>query len=349
MPLPSNICDEAALETLLSEPTDAAVDLFRRGIVRGPTVVLGSGGKMGASLVKQACRARQAAGVSADDAPIYSVSRFSDSASRRKQDEAGALTIACDLMNPDAVAQLPDARQVIYMVGLKFGTQDNPSLTWAVNTVAPTHAARRYADATFVVFSTGCVYDLTPTDSGGSVETDSLTPIGEYSNAAVARERVFEHFALSQGTAMSFMRLNYALEPRYGVLVDLATAIQNEQPIDLTMGHFNGIWQRDANAVAWRLLEHARHPPSVFNVTGTQTLSVRDVATRLAERIGKPAHFINTESPTALLSNAARATELFGPPPVPIEQVIDWVADWIARGQRTLGKPTHFQTRDGVY
>ncbi|QDT14276.1 NAD-dependent epimerase/dehydratase family protein [Alienimonas californiensis] len=344
MELPDRIADETALEELLSRPTPAVVDVFRR--LRGDLAVLGSGGKMGLSLVTMACRARDAAGSSAK---VFSVSRFGDAAVRRQHEAAGAETVACDLLAEDAADRLPPAAHVVYMVGLKFGTAERPDLTWAANTVAPLQATRAYRDADVVAFSTGNVYDVTAADSGGSVETDALEPRGEYPNAAVARERLFEYASRERGTPAVLLRLNYALEPRYGVLVDLAQRIAAGTPIDLATGYFNGIWQGDANAAALRLLEHAGSPPLAINVTGTQTLAVRDVATRLAERMGRPVAFTGEPAPAALLSNAARATALLGEPDTPIERVIDWVADWIARGGRTLGKPTRFEVRDGRY
>ncbi|MFH5805813.1 NAD-dependent epimerase/dehydratase family protein [Alienimonas sp. DA493] len=342
--LPDRIADEAELEELLSRPPAAVVDVFRR--LRGDLAVLGSGGKMGASLVRMACRARDAAG---SRATVFSVSRFGDAAVRARHEAAGAETVACDLLAEDAADRLPPAAHIVYMVGLKFGTSDRPDRTWAANTVAPWTAAGAYRDAAIVAFSTGCVYDFTRVGSGGSVETDPLEPRGEYANAAVARERLFEYASRERGTPMVLLRLNYALEPRYGVLVDLAQRIAAGEPIDLSTGHFNGIWQGDANAAALRLLEHAARPPLALNVTGTQTLAVRDVATRLAERMGRPVAFTGEPAPAALLANSAQATALLGEPATPIGRVIDWVADWTARGGRTLGKPTHFEVRDGRY
>ncbi|NNJ26372.1 NAD-dependent epimerase/dehydratase family protein [Alienimonas chondri] len=344
MDLPDRLADETALEELLSRPAPAVVDVFRR--LRGDLAVLGSAGKMGTSLVTMACRARDAAG---SPAKVFSVSRFGDVSVRRRHEAAGAETVACDLLAEDAVDRLPPAAHVVYMAGLKFGTSERPDLTWAANTVAPIQASRAYRDAAIVAFSTGCVYDFVPVGSGGSVETDALEPRGEYANAAVARERLFEYASRERGTPVVLLRLNYALEPRYGVLVDLAQRIAAGQPIDLSTGHFNGIWQGDANAAALRLLEQAASPPLAINVTGTQTLAVRDVATRLAERMNTSVAFTGEPAPAALLANAAQATALLGAPDTPIERVIDWVADWIARGGRTLGKPTHFEVRDGRY
>ena len=341
---PEKIETIAQLDELLSRPPDEVVDLFRR--LAGPLVVLGGGGKIGPSLVRMACRAKEAA---ASGRQIIVVDRFPEPAVRDSLAQAGAETIRCDLLDPDAVADLPDARHVVYMVGMKFGTTGRPATTWAVNTLIPAYAARRYRDANVVAFSTGCVYDLVPADSGGSVETDPLEPVGEYSNSCVGRERILEHFSDTCGTAMLLVRLNYAVELRYGVLADIAAAVHAGRPVDLTTGYVNVIWQGDVNAAVLRLLEHTTRPASAINLTGAETLSVRQVAKRLAALMGKEVRFEGTEAETSLLSNASRAHRLLGPPRVPVEQVLRWTAAWVAAGKENLGKPTHFQARDGKY
>ena len=341
---PARIKDEQQLEELLSRPSADVVELFTR--LRGTLAVIGAGGKIGPSLTGMACRARDAAG---GDREIVAVDLVPDPAVRARLDRAGARTIACDLLSPQAAADLPDARNVIYMVGMKFGTSGEPSRTWAVNTLPTDYVARRFRDARIVAFSTGCVYDLVPAESGGSVETDPLEPRGEYSNACVARERIFEHVSGLHGTPMVLMRLNYAVEMRYGVLADLASAVLAGDPVDLAMGYFNVIWQGDASAAALRLLEHAASPPRAINVTGRERLSIREVARRFGELTGREVRLAGAEADTALLSNAAQAHRLLGPPGTPTDRVIEWTADWLLRGRPTLGKPTHFQTRDGRY
>jgi len=342
--LPDAIADEAQLDDFLSRPTGDVVDALRR--LEGDLAVVGGGGKIGPSLATMACRARDAAG---GGGKVFVIDRFPDESVRERLAAAGAKPIACDLFDSSAVGSLPDAANVIYMVGMKFGTSAAPAATWAVNALLPAAVAERYRDARIVAFSTGCVYALTRAGSPGSVETDPLEPIGEYANGCVARERIFEFLAARHGTAVVQVRLNYAVEMRYGVLVDLAEAIAAGEPVDLTMGHFNCIWQGDVNAAVLRLLEHAARPPLAINLTGADKLSVRRVAARLGERIGKPVVFSGVEADTALLSDASRAFRLLGEPPTPIDRVIDWTADWIARGRPTLGKPTHFQARDGRY
>lgn len=341
---PESIENEEQLEELLSRPTKDVVELI--GHLEGGLAIIGGGGKIGPSLTRMACRARQEAARGPD---ICVIDRFPDPAVREALAVAGAETITCDLLDASAVAGLPAAENVIYMVGLKFGTADQPALTWAANTLIPAYVAEHYRNARIVAFSTGCVYSFVPADSAGSVETDPLEPIGEYSNACVARERVLEFFCTRNGTPLVQLRLNYAVEMRYGVLVDLALAVLAGEPIDARMGCFNVIWQGDVNAAALRLLAHAGCPPLAINLTGAEKLSVRDLAGRLGELTGRQVRFAGVEADTALLSDASRAHRLLGPPAVPIERVLRWTARWVAAGRKTLGKPTHFQSRDGRY
>lgn len=342
--LPDLITSEDQLEELLSRPSDAVVEQFRT--LEGPIAVLGAGGKIGPSLASMCCRAREAAGSKQD---IFVVSRFSNPKARQLIESMGARTISCDLMDPDAVAKLPDAKNVLYLVGLKFGTSDNPAPTWATNTLAPAYVARRYRDARICSFSTACVYDLVRPETGGSKESDPLEPLGEYSNAAVARERLFEYQSQQFGCRIVQNRLCYAVELRYGVLVDLAQQIAAGQPIDLSMGYVNIIWQGDCNNYTIRLLEHASRPPAAFNISGVECLSVRDLAEKLASHMGMTARFRGEPLPRALLVNVSKQRQAFGDPPTPIDTVIKWVAHWIKSGGATLGKPTHFQTSDGRY
>ncbi|KPK79149.1 MAG: epimerase, partial [Phycisphaerae bacterium SM23_33] len=264
---PESIEDERQLEELLSRPTAEVVELFGR--LKGDLAVIGGGGKIGPSLTRMACRARQQAGT---DQKIIVVDRFPDPSVRDALAKAGAKTITCDLLDPAAVRKLPAAENVIYMVGLKFGTSEQPAMTWAANTLIPAYVAEHYRRSRLVAFSTGCVYDFVPAGSAGSAETDPLEPIGEYSNACVARERILEFFSGKNETPMVQMRLNYSVEMRYGVLVDLALAVLDEQAVDVTMGHFNVIWQGDVNAAALRLLEHTSCPPLAINLTGPEKL-----------------------------------------------------------------------------
>ena len=342
--LPQTIADETQLDELLSRPTPEVIDLFGR--MQGDVAFFGGGGKIGPSLIRMACRAKEAAGFGGT---IYAVSRFSSPDSRAAVEQAGAVVVPCDLLAEGAEARLPDARNVFYLVGQKFGTTENPGATWAANTVAPAVVARRYRTGRIVAFSTGCVYDFEPASSAGSNESSPLAGQGEYAASCIARERVLEYFARDNGTPLALVRLNYAVEMRYGVLVDLAAAILAGSPVDLTMGYFNAMWQGEVNACTLRLLEHAAVGPLAINMTGPGKLAVRDVAAKLAAHMGLPVKFKNTEAATALLSDASRLHRLLGEPRVDIDLVIRWTADWVRRGGALLGKPTHFQTRDGKY
>lgn len=342
--LPDTIQTEEQLEELLSRPTPAVIDLFKR--MQGDLAIVGGAGKIGPSLTNMALRARQAAGTKQD---IIVISRFRDRAVREQVEAAGARTVCCDMLDDQAVAALPDAANVVFMVGTKFGTSNRPDLTWATNGVVPAYFARRYKDSRIVAFSTGCVYNFVDFNSGGSVETDPLDPPGEYANSCVARERILQYFSNTLGTKMLQLRLNYAVELRYGVLVDLANKIAAGQPIDLTMGYVNVIWQGDVNAATLRLLEHVGSPAVAMNLTGHECLAIRDLATELGRLMDEKVHFTGVEAKTALLSNSAKSCELLGKPEVPISRVLRWVAQWTRQGGKTLGKPTHFETSDGRY
>jgi hypothetical protein len=280
---------------------------------------------------------------------IIAVSRFSSVESRGWFDAQAIETLPCDLLNRAEIQKLPDAPNLFYLVGLKFGTQQNPALTWAVNTLVPAHVCERYPQSTIVALSTGNVYPFVPVTSGGSRETDTLTPLGEYPNAAVARERIFGYFSHENATRITTLRLNYAMELRYGVLLDVAQKVWMQKPIDVSMGYLNCIWQGDANAFVVRSLALAASPPAVFNMTGAQVLSVRHLAERFGELLDRRPDIVGRENESALLSNSSRLFAELGEPATPLEQVVQWVAHWVKNGGRTFGKPTHFETRDGKY
>ena len=332
------------LEDLLSKPTPGVVEALAR--LEGDLLLLGIGGKMGPSLARMARRASDAANVRRR---ILGVARFSAREQQTQLQAHGIETIRCDLLDEDAVTRLPDAPNVIYMVGFKFGTTGQEATTWAMNSYLPGVVCRKFRRSKIVAFSTGNVYGLTPVADGGSRETDTPQPVGEYAMSALGRERVFEYFGQELGIPMTLIRLNYATDLRYGVLVDLAQRVWTEQPVDLSMGYFNTIWQGDANAMTLQSFGHLACPPLVLNVTGPELLSVREVCERFGQLMGKPLNFVGAEAPTALLSNAEKAARMFGPSQVGAEDLIRWVADWVARGGATLGKPTHFESRDGKF
>lgn len=332
------------LEQRLATPSAALIEDMAR--LEGDLLVLGAGGKMGPSLVALACRAVEAAGVGAK---VTAVSRFGDEEVRRRIEAAGAETIALDLLEPGAMAKLPDAANVVYMAAMKFGTSGQEHLTWAQNAFLPGLVGERFADARIVAFSTGNVYPLVRVANGGCSEDHPLGPVGEYAQSCLGRERLFAYAAHRFGTRSLLLRLNYAVELRYGTLVDIALAIRDRKPIELAMGHFNAIWQGDANEVALRSLSLAAVPPAVLNVTGPETISVRQVARMLGERLGREPLLVGEEEPTALLSNAAKAHELFGYPRVTLGEMVDLVAAWVALEGETHGKPTHFGERGGRF
>jgi nucleoside-diphosphate-sugar epimerase len=340
---------EDTLDELLSLPREATVEALRQA--SGDVVILGAGGKMGPTLARMARRAAIAADAAGGTRQrrVIAVSRFTSPSAADSLQRSGVETISCDLLDPEAVAKLPDAPNVIFMAGQKFGTSDAPSRTWMMNVVLPAYCARRYASARIVAFSTGNVYPLMRVGGRGATEMTPPGPIGEYAASCLGRERVFEFAAASQGTRVAIVRLNYAIDLRYGVLTDIAVRIMTGEPIPITMGHVNVIWQGDANRAALELLPLADAPPLVLNVTGAETNSVRALAEELAARLGRPARFEGTEARDALLSDTSRFRELIGPPEMPIATMLDWVADWVRNGRPLLGKPTHFETRDGAF
>lgn len=335
---------EVQLEDLLSAPSDKDVEEI--GSLDGPLLILGAAGKMGPSLVRRARRALDAAG---NATPVIAVSRFSDPNSRALLESWGIQTIACELLEPGALDKLPDAPNVVFMAARKFGSTGNPSLTWAINTFLPGLVGRRYRHSRIATFSSGNVYPLVPIESGGATEQTPPDPIGEYAQSVLGRERMFEQAALDYGTRVSILRLNYAVEPRYGVLADIGRKVFDGRPVDLTMGHVNVLWQGDANSITLRSLLHAAAPPWILNLTGPETLLVRDIAQAFARHFGKPAQFTGQEAPTALLNNAARCRDLFGPPSLSVSDLIAMIAHWISEGGRSLNKPTHFEQRQGKF
>lgn len=341
---PETLRSEADLDELLSRPSP----LVHRALadLDGDLVILGVSGKMGPTLARMAVRALADLGL---HHKVYGVARFSQTGAREQLEEWGVETIPCDLLDRQALAQLPDSRHIIFMAGQKFGTVGKTSTTWAINTLLPGLVAERYRDARLVAFSTGNVYPLTPVVGGGAVESAAPDPVGEYAMSCLGRERIFEHFSRAHGLRCAIMRLNYAVEMRYGVLVDIARKVWDETPVDVAMGAFNVIWQGDANALALALLAHCDTPPFILNITGPETVSVRWAAEQFGRLLGKTPSLVGEEAGTALLSNAAQAQQVFGYPQVSLGQMMAWIADWVRQGQASLNKPTHFETRDGRF
>ena len=333
-----------ALEAQLAQPSDALVEDITT--LEGDILVLGAGGKMGPSLAKLARNAVVRAGVKKE---VSAVSRFSQPGLREELEISGVRTIAADLLGDGMLEALPEAENVIYMAGTKFGTSGRESLTWAQNAFLPGLIGRRYRNARIVVFSTGNVYGLVNVATGGSNETDAADPVGEYAQSCLGRERLFEYASHRFGTRILLFRLNYAIDLRYGILLDIAQAVREGNPIDLGMGHANVIWQGDANEMALRSLRLCSTPPTILNVTGPETVSIRWLAGRFGQFLRREPKFVHEEQETALLNNAAKAHALFGYPRVPLERMIAWTADWLLAGGETLGKPTHFNERKGHF
>ncbi|MFD4635809.1 NAD-dependent epimerase/dehydratase family protein [Lentzea sp. NPDC058436] len=330
--------NEADLEEELSRPSPA---LVAEAAGWGDVVVLGAGGKTGSGIAGMAARA--------GSGTVRAVSRWSDEDSRARVAAQGVDIVTADLGDPAAVASLPDADTVIFLVGAKFGTAGAPSQAWMTNTVLPAYVADRYPKARIVALSTGNVYGMTAPVTGGSVETDEPRPDGDYAITCLGREQVFTHAARTRGTPVALIRLNYACEPRYGVIADLARKLVAGQPIDLTTGAVNVVWQRYANEVVLRSIGHASDAPFVLNLTGPETASVRSIAVRLAARLGVEPSFTGYLPETSLLSDATTCHELFGYPDRTLGQLIDLQASWLSGGGALWAKPTKFERRDGRF
>jgi len=340
----NSIRDVADLDELLSEPTEAVVQTL--GALDGDIVILGVGGKMGPTLARMARRASEIAKV---PRRVIGVSRFSSSELEPQLHKWGVETVRLDLLNLKSLSAVPDAPNIVFMAGMKFGTTGQESMTWAMNSFLPGLVSERYRRSRIAAFSTGNVYGLSPVSLGGSAEEDLLNPVGEYAMSCLGRERIFEHFSRMNQTKMSILRLNYATELRYGVLVDIAHRIYSGQSVPLSMGYLNAIWQGDACAMSLQALGYASAPPLVINIAGPEVLSVRSVARQFAELLHRPVRFEGQESADALLSNAKKSYELFGYPRLRADQMISWIADWVSRGGETLEKPTHFEERAGRF
>jgi nucleoside-diphosphate-sugar epimerase len=341
---PDKIASLDILEDLLSTPGPEVVKMFAG--LEGDIMFLGIGGKIGPSLAGMAKRACEEAGV---EKRMYGVALFESEDQRRQLDNMGIKTYHGDLLDPEFINSLPKVPNVYFLAGMKFGSEDNLAMTWAVNSYMPALVADYYKNSRIVAFSTGCVYPLVSVESGGSLETDVPGPVGEYAQSCLGRERMFEYGSKQHGTKICLIRLNYSVELRYGVLVDIALKVKKKEPIDLSMGFFNVIWQGDVNDVVLRSMEICESPAKILNITGPDTLSVRNVAMGFGKLFNVTPEFVNEEARTALLNNSEHAFELFGRPKVSTERMIKWIAEWINQGGTMLGKPTHYEVRDGKY
>jgi nucleoside-diphosphate-sugar epimerase len=336
---------ESELEELLSRPDEGSTEAM--AALEGDLLILGAGGKMGPSLARLARRACESASVRKR---IIAVARFTNPELPAELAKDGIETIACDLLDREELARLPDAPNVIFMAARKFGTSGEEYMTWAMNTYLPGLVADRYRGSQIVAFSTGNVYPLRSVSQGGATEATPVNPIGEYAQSALGRERMFEYGSARWGTRGVILRLNYAVELRYGVLVDIGLAVFERHPISLGMPFVNVIWQGDANSWCLRSFAQCQAPPVILNITGTETLSVRELAQEFGRQFGVEPRFDSApEGTSALLNNAEKARGLFGEPNIRTSEMIGWIADWIRNSGRLLNKPTHFQTRDGKF
>jgi len=338
--IPASFTDEAALEEFMTRPTWALVRSLEA--LSGDIMVLGVGGKMGPTLARLAKRA-------APSKSIIGVARFSTSGLREKLEGHGIKTIQADLLDRNALAGLPKPENVVFMAGRKFGSTGSEALTWAMNTFMPGLVAEAFGNSRIVAISTLCVYPFVDVNSGGATEDLAPNPPGEYAQSCVGRERMFQHFSNTLDTPGCIIRLSYAIDMRYGVLFDVASAVHEGRAIDLSMGHANVIWQGDANAQILMALNHCSVPAWPLNLSGRSIMSIKWLAGEFANRFGKRAIFTGTPATSAWVANTDKAAALFGDPVVPIDRMIDWCADWVAGGGVSLGKPTHFEVRDGAY
>ncbi len=339
-PIPDSLGSEAMLDDFMSSPSPELVRDLEG--VPGDIMILGVGGKMGPTLARMAKRA-------APSKRIVAVARFTSPGLREELAENGIETIACDLLDAEAVKELPRAENIIFMAGFKFGAQADPGQTWAMNVQVPAIVAETFKASRIVAFSTGCVYPFATVREGGSTEDVQPDPPGEYAITCLGRERMFQHYSALHGTPGVLFRLNYAIDLRYGVLHDIARNILDGKPIDVSMGHVNVIWQGDACSQALRCLAHCSTPPMPINVSGPEILPVRWLAQEFGKRLGRQPTIVGEEAERSWLTNTARASRLFGYPRVPVLAMVDWVADWVSSGRRSFGKPTKFEVRSGSY
>lgn len=342
--IPEFIETEEELDRFMSLPSKQLVD-FQTNF-DGDLIILGVGGKIGVQLALTAKNASESAGLSRR---IIGVSRFSDERKRKQLEDHGIEIISCDLSDPDAVETLPDCNNVVYMVGRKFGTSGSEELTWAMNTLVPDYVSRKFNTSKIVAYSTGNVYGLVPVNSGGSTETDPVHPQGEYAISALGRERIFQYYSKKNRIRVAILRLNYAIDLRYGVLREIGEKVNNEEPIDLSMGNANVIWQGDAINQTLLSFSHCSTPAKIINITGPETVSIRYIATLFSRFLKKPIKFIGEENSTALLNNASFAASLYGYPHVSLYSMVRWTSHWIEIGGASLNKPTHFETRNGKF
>ncbi|MFA1820827.1 NAD-dependent epimerase/dehydratase family protein [Virgibacillus oceani] len=332
------------LEEIMTKPSSSLIEDVKK--ISGDILLLGVGGKMGPTMAKLAKRAINAAGL---DKKVIGVSRFSSGNLREELEASGIETIAADLLNDEELQGLPEIENVIFMAGKKFGTTGNEHATWGMNTYLPGRVAEKYSNSNIVVFSSGNIYPFVDVTTAGCTERTPTQPVGEYAQSCLGRERIFTYFSKKNNTPILLYRLNYAIDMRYGVLLEIAKQVFQGKPVDLTTGHVNVIWQGDANEYALRSLLHCSTEPEILNITGPETISVRWLAEEFGRQFGKEITFKNNEAPSALLNNAGKAHKLFSYPSVTLQEMIEWTAVWLQNDGEVIEKPTHFQERQGAF
>ena len=337
--MPDPITSEEMLIDRMTAPSQAVVEAVTE--LEGDVVILGAGGKMGPTLAELLVRAGARR--------VIGVSRFGDAQVRTHLESVGVETVRTDLLDEKELARLPDAPNVLFLAGFKFGATGNAPMTWAMNAWVPGRIMQKYAGSRVIYVSSGNVYAYTPVAEGGADEDGEIGPVGEYAQSRLGGERIAEHLCLEQGTPLLIVRLFYATELRYGIIHDLARKVHDGVPIDLTMGHVNQIWQGDANGYLARMFRLCSSPATVLNLTGPDVLSVRELAASLGRNLGRTPLLEGRESDTALLGSAARLFDKLGRPQTPVEQIVDWVAHWIRIGERSLDKPTGYESRTGSF
>lgn len=341
---PTYFTSEEQLEEVLSRPSQRLVKMMKE--LDGDFIFLGVAGKMGVSMARMAKHACVEAQV---QKRIIGVSRFSSTEQQLFLENSGIETIKGDLLDLNFIKSLPEVKNVFYLAGMKFGTEENEPFTWAMNSFLPGLVVEKFKNSRIIAFSTGCVYPLVKVTSGGSIESDTPEPIGEYSQSCLGRERLFEYGSIKNNTSIALIRLNYSVEMRYGVLVDIATKVHKNEIIDLTMGYANVIWQGDANDMILRSIRYCTSPANHINISGSELISIANVAKQFAKLMGKEVKLTGNESESALLVNISKSHKLLGKPIVSLDQVIKWTANWVGNNNRLLGKATHFEVRDGKY
>lgn len=337
-------CAPGDIDRFLSEPGSGVMATLEG--VQGDILVLGAGGKMGLHLCLMLKRGLEALG---RDNRIYAASRFQTLNSREAYEAAGVETLAGDFRDDAFLSGLPDCPTVFYLVGTKFGTSNNPELLHEINVEVARRSVRRFRNSRIVAFSTGCVYSFVEPASGGSREDAATDPVGDYALSCVERERRFEEGSVEGNTPVVLIRLNYSVEFRYGVLVDIGQKVLSGEPLDVTMGYVNLIWQRDAVDQIIQCLGLAAVPAAPINITGPEVLSIRELAAKFGKIFSREPVFTGTEEETTWLSNASKSHQLFGKPPTDVDTMIQWIAAWLAHGGGTHGKPTGFEKRDGKF